>query len=139
MARHSMRYKARWLLGSLAAAFVLSSVYQALAGARITPGLVTVNTTTRTASGYAGDARNSGDSNQYVFCGLSATATSISGYCAARNTAGTVGICATTNANLIAAVRHMAPDSYVSMAWDASSVCTQITIESGSKENPKGL
>lgn len=98
---------------------------------------VTINTSARTASGSAGSARNSADGNQYIYCTLIGT-TSITATCFAHDSTTNPAVsCSSTNANIVGAVKAVASDSLISLAWDTQNHCTQVQVVSGSYLEPK--
>ena len=95
---------------------------------------VYVDTVTRFFSGSMGSARNSTGFQQNLYCYSS---TSGYGVCQARDAAGTPASCVTSDANMIAAIRSVNTDSYVSVSYDSSGNCTSILVGTGSHHEPK--
>ena len=80
---------------------------------------VSIDDVARTASGTISSTRNTPDNTQQLVCWLDGTTTGITGNCHARNLAGLMRACSTTNANLIQVIASANGDSYVSFAWNA--------------------
>ena len=123
------------LLGGVLCLLVASR--QSEAGLKTT-GNVSINTTTRTASGSLGSARNSSDSTQYIECFLSAGSAGVPfGSCAATNTSGTHVTCSSNNLGIIEQIRAMNGDDRVQFYYDAAGECTLITLTRSSRYAPK--
>jgi hypothetical protein len=98
---------------------------------------VSIDDIARTASGTISSTRNTPDNAQQFVCWLDGTTSGVTGNCHARNVAGLIRACSTTNANLIQVIGSANGDSYVTFAWNASNVCTAITVGQNSASPPK--
>jgi hypothetical protein len=108
----------------------------ALAGSKSNPTVV-VDTVVREAFGSLGSARNSADAVQYIGCTVVSSAASTSVSCTARNSAGTIGSCTSTNATLVDAARNLDGDAYIYFSWDAGGSCTLLSVAKSSVYTPK--
>jgi len=86
-------------------------------------GQVFIDTTNHTFSGALGSALHSADATQFIGCYT--TGTSV--FCQARNTAGTLVSCATSNAAHIEAVKSMGDDSRLFVRYDGGT-CTSVIV-----------
>jgi hypothetical protein len=130
------------LLPSIAAVAVIALLVanqSATAGWKPASAGVTIDTVARTANGSISATRNTPDNSQQLVCWLDGTNAGITGNCHARNLAGTMRACSTTNANLIQVIASANGDSAISFAWDASNVCTAIQVMQNSAAPPKVL
>jgi len=97
---------------------------------------VVVSTGSRFGYGSMGSARNSGDANQYIECRV----TWVSGYntvnCYARDSAGTVVTCISTNAAAAKTVAAMKDNSRVRFDYDPLGNCTNISFSNASFYGP---
>ncbi|MFK3648164.1 hypothetical protein ACI2IY_06945 [Lysobacter enzymogenes] len=84
------------------------------------------------AYGMIGSARNSADTKQIISCFISAAANSLHAGCEAQNAAGNNTMCMSTNANIVAAVQSVGPDSYIDFTRDSSGNCTGLYVANGS-------
>lgn len=105
----------------------------AVAGTKTNTDTV-INDTIQMASGSLSSARSSADTLQFVFCELYAS-TGVIG-CRARNSAGVLRTCSTTDATFVKTVQMINNSSYVSFWWDASGNCTNILVRNGSNYLP---
>lgn len=121
----------------MSAALVLLAVPVAYAGSK-TQFFVTINSTTRTAYGAMGTARNSTDSVQNIYCRTFADTTSgESVRCFANNAAGVYVSCYSSSPALIRSVQSANDSAYLYFAWDAAGVCQTIDVLKGSHLEPK--
>lgn len=95
---------------------------------------VSVDPVGRSASGALSSARNSADTLAYLSCTSYAW-----GYvsCVARNGAGTVSSCGTSDPVYVDMLQTLNSDSYVYFAWDAAGTCTSMIVENMSCLEPK--
>lgn len=84
------------------------------------------------AFGMIGSARNSADTKQIIGCFISAAGTALQAGCEAQNAAGNNTMCLSSNANIVAAVQSVGPDSYIDFSRDASGNCTSLYVANGS-------
>ncbi|MFN0253753.1 MAG: hypothetical protein ACKV2T_43190 [Kofleriaceae bacterium] len=98
---------------------------------------VTIDDIARTASGSISSTRNTPDNAQQLVCWLDGTTSGITGNCHARNLAGLIRVCSTTNANLIQVIGSANGDSHVTFTWNVSNVCTAISVLQNSASPPK--
>ncbi|GEN09631.1 hypothetical protein SAMN05443572_109283 [Myxococcus fulvus] len=119
-----------------AAVCILTFAGTSLAGARYGQN-VHVDTALRYAFGAIGAARNSSDYNQALKCGISATPTTMSGYCIATNAQGEAYSCSTNSPNLVEAIKHVGESSYVRFHGDEYGNCIEIVVENASYNEPK--
>lgn len=98
---------------------------------------VSVNTSTREASGPIGFARNSPDTQQWIGCEIFGTLTGNSVKCSASTTAGVSGSCQTTNQNLLTVALALNGDDFLTFRWDSSGQCTEIRAYKMSYWEPK--
>ena len=96
---------------------------------------LTGTATTGSASGTLTTARRSADSNQWILCGVTATAASSYVQCSAKNAAGTFRSCTSTSASLVNTALGMTSYGALSFHWD-NGACTQISVTSGSRFLP---
>jgi hypothetical protein len=95
---------------------------------------VSVNPVGRYASGAMSSARNSADTLSYLACTAYAWGYA---FCVARNSAGTVSSCGTSDPAYVNMLQTLNPDSYVYFAWDEAGTCTSLVIENVSCLEPK--
>ena len=101
---------------------------------------VSINATSRYATGSLGGARNSANSIEYVLLMYQASAAgSESLVVYMRSAAGQTAACFTTSPALLAIGRSISGDSYVSVNWDASAKCTSLEVRATSYHPPKAL
>lgn len=97
---------------------------------------VQINTSgsTTTAVGSVGKARNSSDSTQYIYC---YSRNNTFGYCGARDAAGTIEACTTSDAGQIAVIQSIGENSHVSFTTvDGSTSCDSVQVVNGSHLEP---
>lgn len=97
-----------------------------------------VNVSSTTGQGVLGAARASADSTQYIGCTVVSYATGGStGYCYARNSAGTSISCQTTNASLIHLIQTLNGQSQLYFyVPTGTSTCSQINVYQLSYNTP---
>lgn len=88
------------------------------------------------ASGTLVDARGSADNIQIIGCSIVAGGI---GWCYARNSAGVSGSCSTTDPDLLAAIRSVTDESYISFNWYNGSTCSDIVIHKYSHFKPASV
>lgn len=98
---------------------------------------VSVNTSTREASGPIGYARNSSDFTQWIGCEIYGTLTGTTVKCYAATPNNVTGSCQTSNANLLAVAQGLNGDDFLTFRWDASGQCTEIRAYKMSYWEPK--
>ncbi len=130
-----MMMKKTWLgAGILVAGVGLLISQGALAGQKTTANVIITNTATaHEFSGSQGSARNSADALQRIYCSID----HISGFCLARNSAGAVASCSTSNPDIMAVIRGINGDSYLFVRHDGAGTCTSVSVNSGSYYAPK--
>ena len=90
------------------------------------------------AHGSFGSARNSSDSDQFMYCSVAvygngpATAT-----CGAGGADGNVGYCVTSNNILVQAAAALKTDSYILLQWHDNGECYVVSASNGSLAVPK--
>src|ERR1043165_3759838 len=127
----------RRVLSVLAIATLVSVAPLAHAGFKAGFG-VTVDQVNGYANGALGTARNSADSNEYLDC-YATYGTGPAAYCAARDAAGYVVGCFTSDPNKVAALSSITSNSYISFSFDSSGTCTELAIENTSYYPPMAL
>ena len=105
----------------------------ALAGAKYTSNVYLSSTY---AYGSLGSARKSANIQEYIGCSTVTQTTSDYVQCYARDVAGTVRSCWSSNAALIASARAIGPASYVYFGWSSTGECTQVTVHNFSYSEP---
>jgi hypothetical protein len=108
----------------------------AVAGKKSYPQ-VSVNLSTRTASGALSTARASGDTKQVIGCYVTHTPGTPSVVCSATNANGDHASCAIASTRAGITVGSINPDSYVVFQWDASNNCSYIQVVNSSEYEPK--
>lgn len=118
-------------------ALVLLAVPVAYAGSR-TQFFVNINTTTRTAFGAMGTARNSADAVQNIYCRTFADVSiGESVRCFATNSTGVTASCYSFSPVLVRSIQSASDTSYIYFAWDAAGICQTIDVLKGSHLEPK--
>lgn len=86
------------------------------------------------AEGSVGTARNSGNSVEYIGCETTVTNVGTStGTCWAKESTGEVATCTTNNANQLATIRSINPQSWIRFqVGNISGQCAEIQVENGS-------
>ncbi len=84
------------------------------------------------AYGMVGSARNSADTRQLIGCFISASGGSLQAGCEAQNAAGANTLCFSANANIVAAVQSVGPDSYIDFTRDSGGACTSLYVANSS-------
>lgn len=102
-----------------------------VAGAKL-DSPVNIDTVNRGATGSVATARNSTDTVQYIGCVYHAFGLP-EAQCAARNSAGVMRSCVTSDPGHLAAIAMIGSDSVINFTWDASGVCTGIHIVADSR------
>lgn len=126
--------KKLWLgLGIAALGVGLFNSHGANAGAK-NPLTVTVDgSPLNRFYGTLGSARNSADTVQYIGCSTD----NIDGNCTAKNSAGTVVTCFSTDPEIIDVMRACTTDSYLFVEHDGAGTCTRVVVGSRSSHAPK--
>jgi hypothetical protein len=122
------------------AAVALSLPFAALAGEKLTANMaVTVDLTSRTASGQTAVTRATKDNVALIGCTVGAIGASGIPYaiCEAKDAKGNYLSCESGAAGYIQAAAAVNGDSYIYFASDANGSCTQITVNNGSAYAPK--
>ena len=87
--------------------------------------------------GSIGDARNSGDANQYIGCDtFENSGGTMTSYCYARNSAGTSYYCYSTDPNFVATASTITESSYIDFDGPVGGVCTYIQVSNYSYFRP---
>lgn len=94
---------------------------------------LSINYTSRYASGGLAETHNTPDNVQYAECGSNAN----TGYCTLRDAAGTYTSCYTTDPALISVIRSMSDEAFFSISWNASGVCTYVLSYASSRTEAK--
>lgn len=121
------------ILKQLLAISFLTISLAAIAGTK-TNAQVFINDSAQSASGSLSSARASSDTLQFISCELYGSSGSI--LCRARNSAGTLRTCSTTDPALVKAVQMINSASYVTFWWDNSGYCSNIFVRNGSNYLP---
>jgi hypothetical protein len=87
----------------------------------------------RLANGDLGYVANTADTTQYIGC----YSLGVSGSCYARDRTGLARSCSTSDSTLLAVIRSLNGDSYLTFWWDTSGRCTSIRVDNGSLQVPK--
>jgi len=100
---------------------------------------VSVNTSTMTATGSMGSARNSSDGQQYIGCQVSASSSSSSATvsCFASDSTGKYAGCTSSTPAFVQAAQAIAADSWISFTYNSSSICTSLKVAAASYFPPK--
>lgn len=113
----------------------LAAVTVVHAGARYSFPVV-INDATRVAYGALTDARGSADNRQFIGCWSNNT----SGGCDAVNAGGLTRSCSTTDPAMLAVIRSMSDESYVSFRWAADgSTCAYVYAQTTSYSKPAAV
>jgi hypothetical protein len=84
------------------------------------------------ATGTLGSARNSTDSVQKISCSSWFDGTNDGGNCSAKNAAGTVLTCTTTDPDYIAQIRSISGQTFVRFYAGSSGSCIGLTVSQSS-------
>jgi hypothetical protein len=122
-----MRY-IKYLLAVLATVATVSAV----AGTKTNTATV-INDTFKYAQGSLSSARTSSDTLQFISCELYANG-NIS--CRARDAAGNLRSCHTTDAAYAKVVTMINDSSFVFFQWDDAGNCTNLLVRNGSNYLP---
>jgi hypothetical protein len=112
-------------------AFCMVAV-SASAGTKTNAG-VFINDAVGYAAGSLDSARSSADTLQFISCDLYATGNI---QCKARNSAGVLRTCSTSDAAFVKTVQMINQASYVAFWWDTSGNCTSMLVRNGSNYLP---
>ncbi|HEV7609823.1 MAG TPA: hypothetical protein VGO61_20985 [Steroidobacteraceae bacterium] len=85
------------------------------------------------ATGDLGYVRNTPDTVQYIGCQVAGTA----GVCMARNSAGVIHTCSTTDPGMMDAMRALNGDSFLVFAWNTDGTCKVVQVQNDSRLAPK--
>lgn len=88
------------------------------------------------AAGSMGNAYNSADPNQYLYCAADARVGSTSAVCVAADNFGHWFMCSTTDPDLLRSIQAVAGDAYVQFTAHQGT-CTQVYVNKGSAHAPK--
>lgn len=119
-----------------AIAFLVSAVAAATAGARYSPA-VSVNTSSRSAYGSLGTARNSADAYQYIGCYTAVSSSSRFVECYATMSNSVWAYCYSSDPTFFEQARSINSDSYLYFTWDANGVCNYLQVANDSTFEPK--
>jgi hypothetical protein len=121
-----------WLSLSLAVSLLAAGSGAVLAGAKqISP--LSVNAASRFANAGLGETHNTANTTEYIECGTNPT----TGFCTIRDSSSNVYSCMTTDPDLLAVIRSMSDESYISVRWDAAGVCTYVLSYASSRAATK--
>ena len=81
------------------------------------------------AWGMLGTAYNSADTTQWIGCSVSTTSSYQSAWCYATRSDGTQVSCYTSNSQIIAGMRAVPSDVYLTFGFDSSGYCTSVRSE----------
>jgi len=123
----------RGVLGVVATIALLGIGSQVAFGGAKQIAPLSINAAARFANAGLGETYNTADSTQYAECGSNGT----TGYCTVRDAAGTYYSCMTTDPALLAVIRSMSPESFISVVWDASGSCTYVLSYASSRSAVK--
>lgn len=130
--------KKSYLLAALA---IASLSLPATAGSRNPPSVpaVTVNTAGRSASGSLGQAHNSSNAYESIYCYVSGYETWTAVSCAAVNSSNVFAACNITNPPrpMLDALAAIGPDSSISFTWSSTHKCTNISVWTDSRTYTK--
>lgn len=118
--------KAKLALGAVALMGTLAVSSRSDAGLKGTNSVVSINTSSRTATGSLGLARNSSNSTEYIGCGMDSPGNA---FCTARDSGGTTVSCSTTSSSFREVLKSMNGDSFVSFSWDSAGACTRVYVD----------
>jgi len=85
------------------------------------------------ANGDVSYASNTADTGQRIECESKGG----SGYCLAEDQTGLTRQCSTSDSDLLAVIRSLKNDSYLSFSWDTNGHCTNIRVDNSSYTVPK--
>lgn len=123
----------------VASVLVLGSAVTVEAGQR-KDAFVVINSSTRTASGSMGSARQSPGSVQSIGCSVVYPPHSPQwGTCVATNSAGTTATCAfsSNGTGVWDLLSALGDDAYITFKWNAAGACTSLEIQNYSYYMPK--
>ena len=121
------------VIGLLATAL---SISVASAGAHWPQPLV-LDTVGRTANGALGTVYNSTETVSYIGCNVQATAAGATMFCSARDAAGLIGTCSSSNPAMVQVAASLHGEGVIYVAWDASGNCTTVRAAAYSLYEPK--
>jgi hypothetical protein len=125
--------KKSWLgAGILAVGVGLLISQGALAGQKTTANVI-ITAGANEFSGSLGAARNSADTMQRIYC----ASDHISGICNARNAAGAVATCTTSDPDILAVIRGINGDSFLFVKHNGAGTCTNVWVNNASYYMPK--
>lgn len=85
------------------------------------------------ATGDLGYVRNTPDTLQYMSCTISGTL----GSCVARNSAGVIHSCTTSDPDIVSGMHALNGDSYLTFAWNTDGTCKVVQVRNDSRSPPK--
>jgi len=127
---------------SLSVAVLATALVGTAHAGRRTAAPVVVNSTSRSASGSVGSARNSSDSIQWIGCQTSTSLTSHFITCSAADSTGRSASCSMTgdeNNFVLLGLSAMTESSMITFTWDTVGNCTSVLISTYSDYVPKAL
>jgi len=124
------------LVAAALAAISLGVVHESRAGLRVSYP-VTVNTTSRTAYGALGTARNSSDNLQRIGCYVFRFSNDGYAWCDATNSAGTSVACTTNQPGHLIAIESVKGDSFLYFTWQLDGDCNWFRVGQDSRYEPK--
>jgi hypothetical protein len=124
---------------SLGATLAVAALAGVASAGEKAPRPVIVDLRNARASGSLGTARNSADGVQVIGCSLQAVSgvTGIYLTCHARDANGTGVNCSSTDEGFIKASYAVNGDSAIEFTWDRFFVCTSLSVNNWSSEEPK--
>lgn len=123
------------------AAAVVALVSAAAAGNAIAGSThhipVYIDWTTSTAKGTTHAARASANSNEQIYCAVSANESgSAHAFCYALNAAGEFAQCHSVSPGIVAAVQSISDYSHIWFDWNEQGQCTWLRVSTGSRYLP---
>ena len=112
---------------------------KAVAGLKSTATVSISGTTTGSAEGSTGSARNSSNNTEYIGCQVVALDSGPWMSCYAKNSAGTFRSCMSSSSAYMANARALSGDVYIYFSWDSAGSCNNVTIDHASDNAPKVL
>jgi hypothetical protein len=104
----------------------------ALAGQKTTANVI-ITAGANEFSGSLGTARNSADNLQRIYCYFD----HIDAFCLARNSAGVVASCTTSDPDIMAVIRGINGDSWLFVKYNGAGTCTNVRVNNASYYAPK--
>jgi hypothetical protein len=80
----------------------------------------------QSANGVLGSARNSSDPNESIGCYVYNYGSGAFGYCSAVDSNGVIHACSAWSAEMLATMRALSSDSFLSFSWDGLGNCLSV-------------